>query len=93
MRRTCATCMHWRPHILYPYIGFCNIHSTLTFDDHHCDKYEPIKINGRAQLYWCQTCRTRLSPEEAKAHIARGDRVYIGGYIDPDVREEIYDSF
>jgi hypothetical protein len=39
------------------------------------------------------TCRTRLTREEAASHASRGHKVYFSGYIDPDVREEIYDAF
>lgn len=92
-RATCSRCMHWRPHVHYPYIGYCTLHGKMTFDDYSCPSYKPLRINGSPRLYWCQTCKTRLTPEEAREHIARGDRVYLGAYIDPDVREEIYDSF
>ena len=50
-------------------------------------------MNGRHVLYWCDTCKTRISREEAVDHLARGDAVYVGAYMDPDVREELYDSF
>lgn len=93
-RGTCSTCKYWSPHVHYQYIGLCRLHGTMTFDDYSCPSYTPLrpKENGRV-FYWCATCKTRVTAEEAVEHIARGDKVYISAYVDPDVREEIYDAF
>ena len=91
-RVKCSLCRHWRPHVFYPYLGFCAIHSTLTFEDYSCPRFERLTY-VEDRFYWCLTCRTRLTREEALDHSSRGHRVYLAGYIDPDVREEIYDAF
>ncbi|MEB3779762.1 MAG: hypothetical protein GSR85_05985 [Desulfurococcales archaeon] len=87
----CRECINWRPHVHYSYVGYCTIHNKLTFEDDSCSDYEPIRIDGR-RFYWCVTCKTRLYMDEARIHMARGHRVYIGAYVDPDVRDEIYEA-
>ncbi len=88
----CSLCAYWSPHIFYPVIGFCRAHGTMTFEDYSCSLFKRVTYSD-GSLYWCLTCRTRLSGDEARRHAAMGHRVYVSGYIDPDVREELYDAF
>ncbi len=93
-RGACSTCRYWSPHVHYQYIGLCRLHNAMTFDDYSCPSYKPLRPGSNGQVfYWCATCKTRVTREEAIEHIARGDRVYTSAYVDPDVREEIYDAF
>ncbi len=88
----CHSCAHWRPHIFYPILGLCSVRGVLTFEDDWCEHYKPLSY-GEDRFYWCVTCRMRLTAVEAREHASRGHKVYLSGYIDPDVREEIYDAF
>jgi len=44
------------------------------------------------RFYWCASCRVRLTREEASTHWVQGHRVVRGAYVDPDVRDEIYEG-
>ena len=77
--------------MIYGYLGYCTLHSRLTFEDETCSQYAPIRFDS--EYYWCITCRMRLTREEALEHASRGHRVYKSAYVDPDIREEIYDAF
>jgi len=44
-------------------------------------------------FYWSPELRTRVTGEEARLLVRRGVKVYLGAYVDPDVREEIYGAF
>lgn len=87
----CHLCTHWRPHVHFPFIGLCALWGRLTFEDDSCGEFRRLSLEG--ELFWCATCKTRLSREEARRHAEMLHRVYLGAYIDPDVREEIYDAF
>jgi len=63
----------------------------LTLEDDSCMMYRRIETDGY-RFYWCASCKTRLYADEAGDHLARGHRVYIGAYVDPDVRDEIYEA-
>ncbi|BAF34794.1 hypothetical protein APE_1473a [Aeropyrum pernix K1] len=91
-RGSCSMCFHWSPHALYPYVGYCRLHRTVTFDDYWCEDFREMRVE-KGGFYWCLTCRTRLSWEEAAEHFKRGHRVYRSAYLEPDIREEIYDAF
>lgn len=64
----------------------------MTFDDDVCDKHESLNPKS-GSFYWCLDCRMRLEGEEAVEHLSRGHRVYRSAYLEPDIREEIYDAF
>jgi len=87
----CGACNWWRPHVIYSYIGLCTLHSRMTLEDDSCKDYTPLKLDS--EYYWCVTCRMRLTREEAVEHASRGHRIYRSAYVDPDIREEIYDAF
>ncbi len=91
LKGKCGSCDMWRPHVMYGYIGYCKLHSKITFEDDSCSSYRPLQLDS--EYYWCLTCRMRLTREEAPLHISRGHRVYKSAYVDPDIREEIYDAF
>lgn len=86
--RVCSTCRWWRPHFHYPSIGLCARHHKLTLEGDTCPEWEQLKV-GSGGFYWCETCRARLSWEEAVEHHRRGHRVYEAPYVEPDVKEEI----
>jgi hypothetical protein len=44
------------------------------------------------RFYWCATCKVRLAREDALTHWTLGHRVVRGAYVDPDVRDEIYEG-
>ncbi len=88
----CSLCRNWRPHIFYPVLGYCTVKGRLTFDDDWCESFMRISYDEE-RFYWCLTCRMRLTSQEAREHASKGHKVYLSGYIDPDVREEIYDAF
>lgn len=88
VEKRCATCRWWRPHFHYPTVGYCALHHKITTDDDYCDRWEPVRVE-KGKFYWCETCRRRLSWEEALEHIRAGHRVYEAAYVEPDVREEI----
>ena len=87
-RAACSTCRWWRPHYHYPSLGLCSLHWRITGEEDVCGDWEPLRIE-RGRFYWCETCRLRVSWEEAEAHLRRGHRVYEAAYVEPDVREEI----
>jgi len=92
VERKCYTCDYWRPHAHYPFIGLCTLHNRFTLDNDACEDWKPLKIN-EGRFYWCSTCKTRITGEEAKVLLAKGNRVHRGAYIDPDIREELYSVF
>ncbi|MEB3847167.1 MAG: hypothetical protein GSR74_04245 [Desulfurococcales archaeon] len=90
--RRCYNCEYWRPHVHYPYIGYCVLHQKFTMDTDTCDNWTPLKIR-EGDFYWCSTCKTRITGEEARKLLEKGHRVHRGAYVDPDVREELYSVF
>lgn len=92
VEKRCYSCKYWRPHVHYPFIGYCDLHGRLTMEDYSCDKWEELKINDH-EFYWCSTCKTRIIGEEAIRLREKGHRVHRGAYIDPDIREELYSVF
>jgi len=88
----CSDCAMWRPHVVYPFIGLCTLWGRLTADDDSCDRFRPIAIED-GSFYWSPELRTRVTGEEARLLVRRGVKVYLGAYVDPDVREEIYGAF
>ncbi|MCX8195860.1 MAG: hypothetical protein N3F67_02110 [Acidilobaceae archaeon] len=44
------------------------------------------------RLYWCSTCRIKLTREEAALHWSHGHRIFRSAYVEPDVKEEIYEG-
>lgn len=92
MERKCYTCRYWRPHALYPYVGLCTLHGRMTLDEDSCPRWEPVRIRG-GTLYWCSTCRTRVTGEEAERLLRQGHRIHEGAYLEPDIREELYSVF
>ena len=91
-RGLCATCKYWRPHVVFDYIGFCEKHKKLTLEDDTCPFYEPLEIR-EGELYWCSTCKTRVSWEEAREYVRKGYRLHRSAYVEPDIREELYSVF
>lgn len=87
----CYNCDSWLPHIHYPFIGYCTVWGQTTFEDYYCSRYSRITI-ANDRFYWCATCKVRITKEEALAHWSLGHRVVKGAYVDPDVREEIYEG-
>ncbi len=90
--KMCAYCKYWRPNVFYPYIGYCEKHNKMTFDTDSCDNFEPIKVKP-GELYWCSTCKTRVTGEEAKVLVRFGHRIHRNAYVDPDIKEELYSVF
>ncbi|PMP60895.1 MAG: hypothetical protein C0172_00450 [Caldisphaera sp.] len=82
----------WRPHVVYPFIGLCVKHGKLTGDDDSCDYFMEIQVNSQ-DFYWVPEIRSRVFGEEAKLLKREGFKIYLGAYVDPDVREEIYGGF
>jgi hypothetical protein len=90
--RICANCKYWRPHVVYEYIGFCDKLGKLTFDDDTCPYFEPLGVKDD-EFYWCSTCKTRITGEEAREYLRKGHRIHRGAYVEPDIREELYSVF
>ncbi|MEB2793148.1 MAG: hypothetical protein G5Z42_07730 [Caldisphaeraceae archaeon] len=90
--RKCKSCYYWRPHVLYPYIGLCVKHGKITTEDDTCEYFTEIKVDKNT-FYWIPEIRTRVYGEEANVFINKGYKVYVGAYVDPDVRDEIYGAF
>ncbi len=84
----CPACRWWGPHYHYPALGLCRLRLEITSEDHGCWDWEPVRVEP-GRFYWCNTCRMRVSWEEARGHLRRGHRVYESAYVEPDVREEI----
>lgn len=93
MRREsqCASCWNWLPHAHYPFLGYCLVWREVTFEDQRCPSYTPVSVEID-RFYWCATCKARLSREEAISHWSEGHRLYRSAFIEPDVREEIYEG-
>ncbi|MCS7107398.1 MAG: hypothetical protein NZ902_04775 [Acidilobaceae archaeon] len=62
-----------------------------TFDDYYCASYSVMELKAE-RLYWCSTCKTRLGREEAMLHWSYGHRIFRSAYVEPDVKEEIYEG-
>ena len=89
-KRVCANCIHWRPHIMYPWVGLCTLKSRLTLDEYSCESWSPIDFRGGGrEFYWCLTCRRTIHKSEVERHVRAGHRVYVWVYVEPDIREEI----
>ncbi len=88
----CYTCRHWRPHAHWPFVGYCVLHGKMTLDEDGCEDWEPIEFRDN-EFYWCSTCKTRVTGEEARVLVRRGHRVHVGAYLEPDIREELYSVF
>lgn len=88
---SCSTCVNWLPHVAYPFIGYCTLWGTTVFEDYYCSSYSRVAVDTE-RFYWCSTCKIRLTFEEARQHWALGHRISRGAYVDPDVREEIYEG-
>lgn len=87
----CFNCANWLPHVHYPFAGYCTVWGGITFEDYYCAKHVMMSVDVE-WFYWCATCKVRLTREEALTHRALGHRVVRGAYVDPDVREEIYEG-
>ncbi len=92
IEKKCAFCNYWRPNVFYSFIGYCERHNKYTLDIDTCSFFEPLKINEN-KLYWCSTCKTRITGYEALQHVKEGHRVHRGAYVDPDIKEELYSVF
>jgi len=88
---SCSKCAYWLPHVHYPMVGYCTLLNTITFEDYYCEGYSKVDVEVD-RFYWCSTCRVRLTREEARHHWSLGHRISRGAYVDPDVREEIYEG-
>ena len=88
----CSECEYWRPHVFYSYIGFCEKHKRFTLDNDTCPFFKRIKIRD-GEFYWCSTCRSRVTGEEARKLVVNGHKIHRGAYVDPDIREELYSVF
>jgi len=88
----CETCKYWRPHVVYDYLGYCEKHRKITMNDDTCPYYEPLEIR-EGEFYWCSTCKTRVSWEEAVEYLRRGYLLHRGAYVEPDIKEELYSVF
>lgn len=88
----CMNCRYWRPSPHYSYAGYCILLRKVTLEDDSCSMHSPLRLK-RNQFYWCSSCKTRVSSEEAGAHASQGHKLYLGAYVEKDVREEIYDAF
>ncbi|AFZ70141.1 hypothetical protein Calag_0365 [Caldisphaera lagunensis DSM 15908] len=91
-KKICNRCVNWRPHVQYPFIGLCIKLGKLTVDDDTCSFFEEVNIKSN-EFYWIPEMKTRVFGDEAKIFLKNGYRVFLGAYVDPDVREEIYGSF
>lgn len=88
----CSTCDYWRPHVHYGVVGLCTRWGKMTHQDDYCQEWKPVDLRSQ-EYYWCYTCKMRVTREEAESHASRGHRVYKSAYVDPDVKEEIYEGF
>ncbi len=90
--KICGRCKYWRPHVFYSFIGYCDKHKKFTLDIDTCEFFEPLKID-EDKLYWCSTCKTRITGQEALRYLREGHRIHRGAYVDPDIKEELYSVF
>ncbi len=87
----CFNCANWLSHVHYPFVGYCIIWAKVTFEDYYCSRYEGMSVDVD-RFYWCATCKIRLTMDEAVIHWVSGHRIVRGAYVDPDVRDEIYEG-
>jgi hypothetical protein len=88
--KRCSTCHYWRPHLLFPWIGYCTLHSKLTLENESCKDWKPISFNeSDREFFWCLTCRRTVHRDEVPLLLRAGHRIYIWVYVEPDIREEI----
>ncbi len=78
--------------MFYDYIGFCEKRNVFTFDDDSCPYYEPLEIKDN-EFYWCSTCLTRITGEEARKYLRLGYRIHRRPYVEPDIKDELYSVF
>ncbi len=78
--------------MVYPFVGLCTHWGKLTMDTDSCEHFTELVIDNRG-IYWVPEMRSRVTGEEAAILVRRGVRVYLGAYLDPDVREETYGAF
>ena len=88
----CSDCSMWRPHVVYPFVGFCVLWGKLTAVDDGCGGFRPVEVDSSG-FYWVPELRSRVPGDEAAILVRRGVKVYLGAYVDPDVRDEIYGAF
>jgi hypothetical protein len=77
---------------VYDYLGYCDRHHKITLEDETCPFFEPLEIKD-GEFYWCSTCKTRLTSEEAREYVKKGYRVHRGAYVEPDIKDELYSVF
>ncbi|MDM7275302.1 MAG: hypothetical protein P3X22_004170 [Thermoprotei archaeon] len=88
---SCSSCWNWLPHVHFPFVGYCTLWGITTFEDYYCSSYKLTSVD-RERFYWCATCKIRLNREEAVSHWIMKHRVFRGAYVEPDIREEIYEG-
>jgi hypothetical protein len=87
----CFNCANWLPHAHYPFAGYCTVWGEVTFEDYYCSRHARMNVDAD-RFYWCATCKVRLTREDALTHWTLGHRIVRGAYVDPDVRDEIYEG-
>lgn len=94
-KKSCSRCIFFKPHIYFPYIGFCIIRDTSVVDNIEiCNDFKPSSLDelkrALAENGWlyCVTCRKIiLSEEELEKHI-KEHFVTSSVFIDDVIAEE-----
>lgn len=90
----CRDCIHFRPHGLYPYFGYCSSHMTGTHELEACERFKRATLDellsaiDRGGGVYCMTCRTTIVDKLELENHPRGHRVVVSIVFDEAVAEE-----
>ncbi|MEM4789714.1 MAG: hypothetical protein QXV06_08000 [Ignisphaera sp.] len=96
--RICSRCLFFRPHIYFPYIGYCIVkhNSVLHEEPATCSSFKPSSIDGLKNIFkeqgwlYCVNCRKILINEiELEEHLKQ-HVVSSGVVLDEAIAEEAH---
>jgi len=77
----CRNCIHFQPHIFFPYIGYCGASETCVHEHGTCEKFKKVSLdellsalNKKGGVY-CITCGATIVDRSELENHSKGHRV------------------
>lgn len=90
----CRNCLHYQPHVFFPYIGYCSTNERSVHENETCGRFKRVSLDEllsaldtRGGVY-CVTCGATIVDRDQLESHPKAHRVVTGMVIDEAIAEE-----